>query len=226
MKILVAEDEKSLNKIMTKRLQIENYTTDSAFDGQEAMDYISMTNYDAVILDIMMPRIDGLTLLRQLRADGNETPILLLTARDSVQDKVAGLDSGASDYLVKPFQFTELLARLRVLLRRHASSASNELSLADLSLNLKTYQVSRSGRDIMLTAREFSLLSYLLQKHGQVVSRQQIQDHVLESSYDGVSNMIDVYINSLRKKIDRDYTVKLLHTIRGAGYVLKLPSKD
>ena len=226
MKILVAEDEKSLNKIMTKRLQIENYTTDSAFDGQEAMDYISMTNYDAVILDIMMPRIDGLTLLRQLRADGNETPILLLTARDSVQDKVAGLDSGASDYLVKPFQFTELLARLRVLLRRHARSASNELSLADLSLNLKTYQVSRSGRDIMLTAREFSLLSYLLQKHGQVVSRQQIQDHVLESSYDGVSNMIDVYINSLRKKIDRDYTVKLLHTIRGAGYVLKLPSKD
>ena len=226
MKILVAEDEKSLNKIMTKRLHIENYTTDSAFDGQEAMDYISMTNYDAIILDVMMPRMDGLTLLRQLRADGNETPVLLLTARDSIQDKVAGLDSGASDYLVKPFQFSELLARLRVLLRRHASSASNELSLADLSLNLKTYQVSRSGRDIMLTAREFSLLSYLLQNHGQVVSRQQIQDHVLESSYEGISNMIDVYINSLRKKIDRDYTVKLLHTIRGAGYVLKLPSKN
>ena len=213
MKILIAEDEKSLNKIIAKRLHIENYATDSAFDGQEALDYIAVTSYDAILLDIMMPRIDGLTLLRQLRASGDETPVLLLTA-------------GASDYLVKPFEFSELLARLRVLLRRHASSASNELRLADLRLNLKTYAVSRGGQDITLTAREFSLLSFLLQNTGLVVSRQQIQEHILDSSYDGISNMIDVYINALRKKIDRDYPIKLLHTIRGAGYVLKIPTKD
>ena len=226
MKILIAEDEKSLNKIIAKRLHIENYATDSAFDGQEALDYIAVTSYDAILLDIMMPRIDCLTLLRQLRASGDETPVLLLTARDSVHDKVTGLDSGASDYLVKPFEFSELLARLRVLLRRHASSASNELRLADLRLNLKTYAVSRGGQDITLTAREFSLLSFLLQNTGLVVSRQQIQEHILDSSYDGISNMIDVYINALRKKIDRDYPIKLLHTIRGAGYVLKVPTKD
>lgn len=225
MKVLIVEDEKNLNKIIAKRLKIEGYSTDSAFDGLEALECLSITEYDAILLDIMLPKLDGFALLQRLRASGNKTPVLFLTAKDTIADKVAGLDSGADDYLVKPFEFDELLARLRVMLRRNHSSASNTLTLGDLSLNLKTHAVSRGAVKIILTAKEYEILEYMLQNAGYVLSRQQIQEHVWDFSYEGSSNMIDVYINTLRKKIDREYTQKLLHTIRGAGYVLKLETE-
>ena len=225
MKVLIVEDEKNLNKIIAKRLKIEGYSTDSAFDGLEALECLSITEYDAILLDIMLPKLDGFALLQRLRASGNKTPVLFLTAKDTIADKVAGLDSGADDYLVKPFEFDELLARLRVMLRRNHSSASNTLTLGDLSLNLKTHAVSRGAVKIILTAKEYEILEYMLQNAGYVLSRQQIQEHVWDFSYEGSSNMSDVYINTLRKKIDREYTQKLLHTIRGAGYVLKLETE-
>ena len=225
MKILIVEDEKNLNKIIAKRLKIANYSTDSALDGQEALNCLSMTEYDAILLDIMLPKLDGFTLLKKLRQNGNTTPVLFLTARDSIADKIKGLDSGADDYLVKPFEFEELLARLRVMLRRRHSSATNLLEFKDLCLNLKTHHVQRAGSEILLTAKEYVILEYFLQNPGRVLSRQQIQSHVWDFSYEGSSNMIDVYINTLRKKIDREYTQKLLHTIRGAGYVLKLETE-
>ena len=225
MKVLIVEDEKNLNKIIAKRLKIEGYSTDSAFDGLEALECLSIAEYDAILLDIMIPELDGLALLQRLRASGNKTPVLFLTAKDTIADKVAGLDSGADDYLVKPFEFEELLARLRVMLRRNHSSASNTLTLGDLSLNLKTHAVTRGDSTIILTAKEYEILEYMLQNAGCVLSRQQIQEHVWDFSYEGSSNMIDVYINTLRKKIDREHAQKLLHTIRGAGYVLKLETE-
>ncbi len=226
MKILIVEDEKNLNKIIAKRLKIANYSTDSALDGQEALNCLSMTEYDAILLDIMLPKLDGFTLLKKLRQNGNTTPVLFLTARDSIADKIKGLDSGADDYLVKPFEFEELLARLRVMLRRRHSSATNLLEFKDLCLNLKTHHVQRAGSEILLTAKEYEILEYFLQNPGRVLSRQQIQSHVWDFSYEGSSNMIDVYINALRKKIDRKFSPKLLHTIRGTGYVLKIEATD
>jgi two-component system, OmpR family, copper resistance phosphate regulon response regulator CusR len=225
MKLLIVEDEKNLNKIIAKRLKIEGYSTDSAFDGIEALECLSITEYDAILLDIMLPHLDGLSVLQRLRSAGNRTPVLFLTAKDTIVDKVTGLDSGADDYLVKPFEFDELLARLRVMLRRDHSSASNILTLGDLHLDLKTHEVTRSACTISLTAKEYEILEYMLQNAGCVLSRQQIQEHVWDFSYEGSSNMIDVYINTLRKKIDKEYDNKLLHTIRGAGYVLKIETE-
>ena len=221
MKILIVEDEPALNKIIAKRLKVENYAVDSAFNGQEALEYLAVTEYDGAIVDIMMPKLDGLSLVKKLRAENNLLPVLFLTARDTTRDKVAGLDSGGDDYLVKPFEFDELLARLRALLRRQHAAGSNELRLADLVVDTKKHSASRGGQDLNLTAKEFEILEYLLQNAGAVLTRQQIQDHVWDFSYEGASNMIDVYINSLRKKLDKDFTEKLVHTIRGVGYVLK-----
>ncbi len=221
MKILVVEDEPSLNKIIAKRLKVEKYAVDSAFDGQEALDYIAATEYDAAIVDIMMPKLDGLSLVKKLRAKNNLLPVLFLTAKDTTEDKVAGLDSGGDDYLVKPFEFEELLARVRVLLRRKQDVGNNELRLADLILDTKKHTAFRGKQDLSLTAKEFEILEYLLRNTGSVLSRQQIQDHVWDFSYEGASNMIDVYINSLRKKLDNTSSAKLIHTIRGVGYVLK-----
>jgi two-component system copper resistance phosphate regulon response regulator CusR len=221
MKILVVEDEPSLNKIIAKRLKIEKYAVDSAYDGQEALDYLAATEYDAAIVDIMMPKLDGLSLVKKLRANNNLVPVLFLTAKDTLEDKVAGLDNGGDDYLVKPFEFDELLARVRVLLRRKQEVGNNELHLADLSLDIKKHCAFRGDQDLKLTAKEFEILEYLLRNTGAVLSRQQIQDHVWDFSYEGASNMIDVYINSLRKKVDKDFPEKLIHTIRGVGYVLK-----
>lgn len=221
MKILVVEDEPSLNKIIAKRLKVEKYAVDSAFDGQEALDYIAATEYDAAIVDIMMPKLDGLSLVKKLRAKNNLLPVLFLTAKDTTEDKVAGLDSGGDDYLVKPFEFEELLARVRVLLRRKQDVGNNELRLADLILDTKKHTAFRGKQDLSLTAKEFEILEYLLRNTGSVLSRQQIQDHVWDFSYEGASNMIDVYINSLRRKLDNTSSAKLIHTIRGVGYVLK-----
>lgn len=222
MKILVVEDEKSLNAVIAKRLKIEHYSVDCAYDGLEAEEYLAVTEYDLLLVDIMLPQEDGLTLIKKLRAKGSTVPVIFLTARDTLEDKVQGLDTGADDYLVKPFEFAELLARIRSLLRRNYKQPSNELSLDTLTLNMQTHQVKRAQAEITLTAKEFALLEYLLQNTGTVLTRQQIQEHIWDFSYEGSSNMIDVYINSLRKKIDRAYDVKLVHTIRGVGYVLKI----
>lgn len=224
MKILVVEDEPTLNKIIAKRLKIEAYSVDSAFNGKEALEYISAADYDLLIVDIMMPEMDGLTLVKTIREQGSRVPVLFLTALDSTQDKVTGLDTGADDYLVKPFEFDELLARIRSLLRRSnpQQTASTQLSLADLTLDTRTHTVTRAGKEIALTPKEFSVLDYLLRNQGTVLSREQILEHAWDFSYEGYSNMVDVYIKTLRKKIDKDFEPKLLHTVRGTGYVLKV----
>lgn len=222
MRLLVVEDEKNLNKLITKKLTSEGYTVDSCFDGLEAMDYLSMASYDGVISDVMMPRLDGFQMLQKMRQQGNSTPVLFLTARDSVEDKVEGLDMGASDYLVKPFSFQELLARIRVLTRvRTQDSTGSTYAAADLTLNTATRQVIRGGRSISLSAKEFALLEYLLRNKGRVLSRDQIENNLWNFDYEGGTNAVDVYIRYLRKKIDEDFEAKLIHTVRGVGYVLR-----
>lgn len=219
MKILVVEDEPTLNKIIAKRLKIEAYSVDCAFNGKEALDYLDAAEYDLLIVDIMMPEMDGLTLVKKLRDGGSRVPVLFLTALDSTQDKVTGLDSGGDDYLVKPFEFDELLARIRSLLRR---SNAQQTARTRLTLDTRTHQVTRGGQEIALTPKEFSVLDYLLRNQGTVLSREQILEHAWDFSYEGYSNMVDVYIKTLRKKIDKDFEPKLLHTVRGTGYVLKV----
>ncbi len=223
MKILVVEDEPTLNKIIAKRLKIEAYSVDSAFNGKEALQYLEAAEYDLLIVDIMMPEMDGLTLVKKIREHSKTIPVLFLTALDSTRDKVTGLDAGGDDYLVKPFEFEELLARIRSLLRRSRSGgqASPQLQLLDLVLDPRTHQVTRAGKDIALTPKEFAILEYLLRNQGTVLSRQQILEHAWDFSYEGYSNMVDVYIKTLRQKIDKEFEPKLLQTVRGTGYVLK-----
>lgn len=221
MRILIAEDERDLNKILSKKLTLDGYAVDSCFDGQEALDYIESAEYDAIILDIMMPRKDGMEVLRTIRAEGNATPVLILTARDAVEDKVSGLDSGASDYLIKPFSFEELAARLRAMLRKSTGAAANTLAIADLVMDCSARTVSRGGVRISLTTKEYALLEYLLRNKNVVLSREKIEDHVWNFDYEGGTNVVDVYIRYLRRKIDEGHPVKLLHTVRGSGYVLR-----
>ena len=223
MRILIVEDEKSLNEILEKHLKSHGYAVDSCYAGDMALDYILSTDYDAIILDIMLPGLSGLEVLSRARARDIDTPILLLTARDSVADKVQGLDAGADDYLTKPFALEELLARIRMLLRKKAGSKTNSYQLADLILDVTSHRVVRAGQEINLSAREFALLQYLMVNRGQTLSRQQIEDHLWDYSYEGASNMVDVYIRYLRKKIDEGYEPKLIHTVRGVGYVIKEP---
>ena len=222
MRLLVVEDEKNLNKLITKKLTSEGYTVDSCFDGLEAMDYLSMASYDGVISDVMMPHLDGFQMLQKMRQQGNSTPVLFLTARDSIEDRVEGLDMGASDYLVKPFAFQELLARIRVLTRVKAQdTAGSTYSIADLTLNTATRQVTRGGRRISLSAKEFALLEYLMRNKDRVLSRDQIENNLWNFDYEGGTNAVDVYIRYLRKKVDEDFDRKLIHTVRGVGYVLR-----
>lgn len=221
MRILIAEDEKSLNKILSSRLTEEHYSVDSCHDGEEALDYIEGAEYDAVILDIMMPKKDGLTVLKTMRRRGNNTPVLLLTAKDSIEDRVSGLDAGANDYLVKPFAFEELLARIRVLLRKPEKSEDSCYRVGGLEVHVDTHRVVRDGREISLSGKEFSLLRYMIQNQGIVLSREKLEQHLWNYDYAGGSNVIDVYIRYLRRKIDEGYEKKLIHTVRGAGYVLK-----
>ena len=203
MRILVAEDEKYLNRVLVKLLTQAGYAVDGCADGQEALDYLESTSaYDAAVLDIMMPRVDGLTVLRRLRSQGCSLPVLLLTARDAVESRVEGLDAGADDYLVKPFDSQELLARVRALLRRGGARQEATLSLGDLTMDPATRQVRRGTRDIALSAREFSLLEYMLRNAGQVLARQMIEEHSWNYDYQGGSNVVDVYIRSLRSKLD------------------------
>ncbi len=221
MRILIAEDEKDLNMIIGKKLQSEGYVTDSCYDGQEAIDILSYTDYDAVILDIMMPRADGFKVLSALRSAGKTTPVLFLTARDAVEDRVKGLDCGANDYLVKPFSFEELMARLRAMTRISFGSTGNILTVGDLTLDLAARKATRGGKDIKLSAKEFALLEYLMHNKGIVLPRKKIEDHIWNFDYEGGTNAVDVYISYLRKKIDGDNPIKLIHTIRGSGYVIR-----
>ena len=223
MRILIVEDERKVASFLQRGLEAEHYSVDVAYDGETALASALAEPYDLMILDVMLPKRDGLDVLRELRARGRMLPILLLTARTTLQDKVSGLDLGADDYLTKPFAFEELLARVRALLRRGSGTGSAKLVLADLSLDLATHEVSRAHRRIDLTVREFALLEFLLRNPGRVLSRALIAQHVWGVSYDTFTNVIDVYVNYLRRKIDADFEPKLLHTVRGVGYVLKDP---
>lgn len=221
MRILIAEDQKDLNKIINKRLVAAGYSVDSCFDGVETLDYMDAAQYDCLILDIMMPKKDGLAVLNELRGRGDTTPVLFLTARDAIDDKVKGLDLGADDYLIKPFAFEELLARIRVLTRKKAGNVSNTYEAADLVLDAAAHTVKRGGKDISLSAKEFALLEYLLRNKGKVLSRTMIENSLWNFDYAGGTNAVDVYIRYLRKKIDDDFEPKLIHTVRGSGYILK-----
>ena len=221
MRILVIEDDPSLQSILTKRLATEGYAVDACITGTDGLYCAENADYDAIVLDIMLPGMDGLAILRALRSQGKKTGILLLTARDSIEDRVTGLDAGADDYLVKPFAFEELLARLRTLLRRSQSATPAVLKVEDLSLNTTTHEVRRAGRILQLTSKEYALLEYLMYNAGCVLTRAQILDHVWNGAYAVESNVVDVYIRYLRNKVDQYSTVKLLQTVRGYGYTLK-----
>lgn len=223
MRILVAEDERDLNALVVKRLKQEKYSVDACYDGEAVFDYMRNAEYDVLILDIMMPKMDGISVVKKLRQNNHTVPVLFLTARDAIADRVAGLDAGADDYLVKPFAFEELLARLRVLLRKPAGSESTVLQVADLCMHLDTQKVYRQNNEIQLSSKEFNLLRYMMMHAGIVLSRDKLEQHVWDYGYTGGSNVIDVYIRYLRKKIDDRYEPKLIHTVRGQGYVLREP---
>ncbi|MGE5630911.1 MAG: response regulator [Caulobacteraceae bacterium] len=221
IKILIVEDEPSLLKIIAKRLKEEGYSVDMCKDGEEGQYLLEVTEYDCIVLDIMLPIIDGLTLLKGVRTKGVLTPVLLLTAKDSIEDRVKGLDSGADDYLVKPFSFDELLARIRALLRRNVDTRDDTLCISDLTLDIRTHIVKRNEKLIELTAKEYSVLEYLMKNKERIVTRTQIAEHVWNYDFDYNSNIVDVYIRYLRGKIDEGFDNKLIHTVRGSGYVLK-----
>ena len=221
MRILVAEDEQDLLEITVKRLKAEGYGVDGCDNGEDAAYYLENTAYDLAILDIMMPKKDGLTILRELRERGEALPVLLLTALDAIGDRVEGLDAGADDYLTKPFAFDELLARVRMLLRRNSKDKTDQLTVGDLTMTLSTRTVRRDGREISLSAKEFSILECLMRNRGTVLTRSQLESHVWDYDFEGGSNIIDVYVRDLRKKIDEPFEKKLIHTVRGVGYTLK-----
>ena len=221
MRILLAEDDDDLREVTVKRLKTEGFGVDGCRDGQEALEYLDAADYNLVILDIMMPRLDGLSVLRKMRSGGNPVPVLLLTAKDAVSDRVQGLDAGADDYLTKPYAFEELMARIRALVRRNSTEKSDVLTVGDLSVELSTKRVMRGGKEILLSAKEFGLLETLIRHKGQVLSRAQLENQVWDFGFEGSSNIVDVYIRYLRRKVDDPFEKKLIHTIRGAGYVLK-----
>ena len=221
MRILVVEDEKDLRKIIVKQLIKENYNVDECGDGIEAVNYIESADYDGIILDVMIPKKDGWEVLKEIRAANNNTPVLMLTARDGIADRVKGLDLGADDYMVKPFAFDELLARIRVMMRRKPGFLSNRLTVGDLTLDRNKKQVFRKEKEIKLSAKEFMILEYFMRNPGIVLSRNQIEQNAYNYEFEGASNVIDVYIRYLRKKIDEGYDKKYIHTVRGLGYVLR-----
>ena len=221
MKILLAEDEVDLNNVVTRYLKKNGYSVDSVLDGEEALDYLEYSEYDLVILDIMMPKVDGFEVIKKLRDKGNHTSVLMLTARDSADDKVKGLDLGADDYIVKPFDFNELLARIRAVVRRKYGHSSNKLVIGDLILDTSEKSVTRAGKQIELTGKEYEVLEYLMQSKNRILSRDQIKEHVWDFDYEGDSNIIDVLIKNIRKKIDIEAGKQIIYTKRGLGYVIK-----
>jgi heavy metal response regulator len=221
MRILVVEDEKKVASFIKRGLEEEDFAVDVAFDGEEGL-YLAENNpYDVILMDLMLPKKDGLTVIRELRAKDISTPVLCLTAKDSVEDIVAGLESGSDDYLTKPFAFGELLARVKALVRRISKDRGAEVHFADLRLDPVTHKIWRSDKEIDLTAKEYALLEYFMRNPNEVLTRAMIAEHVWDYTFDSFTNIIDVYVNYLRKKVDRDYDKKLIHTVRGVGYVLK-----
>ncbi len=221
MRVLVVEDEQTLANLIKEGLEEENFSVDVAYDGEEGLFLAESEPYDAIILDIMLPKVDGIEILKRIRAKGVKTPVLMLTAKSSIEDKVMGLDSGADDYLTKPFSFEELLARLRAILRRAFGETDNVVKVADLELNLNTHEVKRGGVKIELSSKEYALLEYLVLNKNKLLTRSQISEHIYDYEYDFDSNVIDVMIARLRKKIDKGFDKKLIHTVRGAGYMIK-----
>lgn len=221
MRILVVEDQKDLNEIIVRKLTNEHYSVDTCFDGDDALDFIRCAEYDGIIMDIMLPGTTGIGVLKEMRSAGKKAPVLLLTALGTVEDRVAGLDAGADDYLVKPFDFDELMARIRAIIRRGGDRADNVMTLGDLIIDPESRTVTRAGSEISLTAKEFDILEYLMQNKGKVLSRDKLSNHIWNYDYDGGSNVIDVYMYHLRKKIDAGFDEKRIVTVKGAGYMLR-----
>ncbi|MBI5191129.1 MAG: response regulator transcription factor [Nitrospirae bacterium] len=220
MRILVVEDEPKVASFVKKGLEEESYAVDTASDGEEGLGMLSLNVYDAVVLDLMLPKKNGIEVVREMRAQGMNTPVLMLTARDTLGEKIQGLDAGADDYLTKPFAFQELVARLRSLLRRGRAEI-NILQVDDLSLDPATRKVKRAGEELVLTAKEFALLEYMMRNVGRPLSRTTLSEHVWDINFDRMTNVVDVYINFLRNKVDKGFDRKLIHTVRGVGYMLK-----
>jgi DNA-binding response OmpR family regulator len=225
MRILIVEDDTDLGEFIGKGLREERYAVDLAVDGEEGLQLAGENPYQLIILDIMLPKLDGLTVCRRLRASGNATPILLLTARDSIQDRVSGLDTGADDYLTKPFAFVELLARVRALMRRGGPQHLARLKAADLELDPASRRAWRAGREITLTNKEYALLEFFLRNKNRVLTRTAIIQHVWDLSYDPMTNIVDAHVRALRAKMDRDFSPPLITTVRGAGYMLEEPEE-
>jgi DNA-binding response OmpR family regulator len=223
MRVLVVEDERRLASIIKRGLIEEGYAVDTVYDGEEAQYMAETTTYDVIVLDIMLPKKDGISVCKDLRAKKINTPILMLTARDSVEDRVKGLDSGADDYVIKPFAFSELLARIRALLRRESLSKTPKIQVGDLLLDTLTREAWRGERKIDLTTKEYSILEYFMSHPNMVITRTMLEENAWDYEYDSMSNIIDVYIRRLRRKIDGEAEDSLIQTIRGAGYRLKTP---
>lgn len=221
MRILVVEDEKNLNRILAETLTDEGYSVDRCFNGQQALEYMACARYDAIILDILMPKMNGLELVRRLRDAKDATPVVFLTSRDAVSDRIEGLESGGDYYLVKPFDLQELLAVVRAVTRKYTGNRSNQFTVADLTVDVQARTVTRAGRSIDLTAREFSLLEYMVRNRGIVLSRERIENSLWNYDYAGGTNVVDVYIGYLRRKMDTGFDKKLIHTVWGTGWVLK-----
>ncbi len=221
MRIILVEDEKQLANIIKKGLEEHGYSVDVAYDGEEGLYMAENYEADVIVLDIMLPQVDGISLLANIRKTGIKTPVLLLTAKDTISDKIKGLDSGADDYLTKPFDFGELLARIRALLRRKSDAKEVVIKIADLEINTASHEIKRGNKPIPLSAREYAVLEYLAYNKGSVISRTDLTEHIYDESFDMDSNIVDVYINYLRNKIDKEFKNKLIHTVRGAGYILK-----
>ena len=221
MRILVIEDEKKVANFIKKGLEEEHYAVDTAFDGEEGLYMAEVNEYDVIVLDLMIPKIEGLEVLKRIRGKKNNVPILVLTAKNTVEDIVKGLDAGCDDYLTKPFAFLEFLARIRALLRREKTDKVPLLRIADLTLSLVTHKVTRKEREIELTSKEYALLEYFMRNPDKVLTRTMISEHVWDYHFDSMTNVVDVYVNYLRKKIDKDFEPKLIHTLRGIGYMMK-----
>ena len=221
MRILVIEDEKKVANFIKKGLEEEHYAVDTAYDGEVGLFMAEVNEYDLIVLDLMIPKIDGLEVLKRIRGSKNNVPILVLTAKAAVVDIVKGLDTGCDDYLTKPFEFVEFLARIRALLRREKIDKEPLLKVADLTLSLVTHKVMRKGKEIELTSKEYGLLEYFMRNPDKVLTRTMISEHVWDYHFDSLTNVIDVYVNYLRRKIDKDFEPKLIHTMRGVGYIMK-----
>lgn len=221
MRITLIEDEKQLSGVIKKGLEEEGYSVDAAYDGEEGLYMAENLPSDVIILDIMLPIMDGLSILKSIRRKGIKTPVLLLTARDTITDKIKGLDSGADDYLTKPFEFGELLARIRALIRRKTDVKDTIIKIGDLEINTANREIKRGGKTIQLSAKEYTILQYMAYNKNKIVSRTDLIEHIYDENFDANSNVMDVYINFLRNKIDKGFKKKLIHTVRGAGYILK-----